>query len=1009
MRFHQLTISAFGPFAGTESVDFEELNAGGLFLLTGPTGAGKTSVLDAICFALFGSVPGARGVKTLKSHHADPEARPEVALDFSIGGRRFLVRRSPEWSRPKRKGSGVTTEKASASLIETTGGTEHFVSSRAQEVGHLVSGLVGMRASQFVQVAMLPQGEFAKFLRADSQDRHDVLQQLFRTDRFTRIEDWVHERSRTLRDRAGTEQVRVLRALDAIADRAAAQVPDELSGEALAAADPDQIRAWAAARLQDLQHAHTSSTGAHARAVDALQRARAGHEQATRAVEAVQRRDMARAARDSVPPEQEAEAARSALEADARAARCLPVLALLDGATETCAGTAERRRAADRAVDRLQLAGLLPAASMPDDLDGAARLTELGRALREQITRAEALLPREQTLIAARSARADDAHRLEQVRADLDQGQQRLAALPTRQQALRDELSALAETAAAAPVLDLELAGAREALEAARQLAACRAELEALRDGSRDARDRAADARDRLQDLVARRLAGMAAELAGRLADDVACPVCGSAEHPAPARPAADAVTETEQTEAAQRYDRLTAEHTEASNRVVAAERRLESLLHASGGCDAEQLRAQLTDLESRRLAAERAAAEHHSRSGELHELENELADAADRLHELDTQRALLEQALVEHDRAIREAEQEVAAVLGDDAGASGLGALLRRLRAALATVESAERDVRADDQAGERVTELAARAEQVAVEEQFGSAAEARKRALDEQTRAGLTRMLATRTEVLAQAEATLTDPAVSAVADLAPPDLARTQQLLAEAEARCAEATKRLHQHQEALAALTQHQSRLEEALADWAPARDEHERAASMARLVRGTGSDNYLQMRLSAYVLATRLDQVLEAANERLDQMRDQRYLLERTGKAARRNAQAGLGLQVLDSWTGEVRDPSTLSGGESFVVSLSLALGLADVVTQEAGGAEIDTLFVDEGFGTLDADTLDDVMDRLDGLRAGGRSVGVVSHVHELRSRIPTQLHVEKRRNGSSLLVRTLTA
>jgi exonuclease SbcC len=162
-----------------------------------------------------------------------------------------------------------------------------------------------------------------------------------------------------------------------------------------------------------------------------------------------------------------------------------------------------------------------------------------------------------------------------------------------------------------------------------------------------------------------------------------------------------------------------------------------------------------------------------------------------------------------------------------------------------------------------------------------------------------------------------------------------------------------------------------------------------------------------MRLSAYVLATRLDQVVEAANERLGHMRDQRYLLQRTGRALRRNSQAGLGLEVVDQWTGDTRDPTTLSGGETFVVSLSLALGLSDVVTQEAGGAEIETLFVDEGFGTLDADTLDDVMDRLDGLRSGGRTVGVVSHVTELRSRIPTQVHVEKGRTGSTIGTATL--
>jgi exonuclease SbcC len=192
------------------------------------------------------------------------------------------------------------------------------------------------------------------------------------------------------------------------------------------------------------------------------------------------------------------------------------------------------------------------------------------------------------------------------------------------------------------------------------------------------------------------------------------------------------------------------------------------------------------------------------------------------------------------------------------------------------------------------------------------------------------------------------------------------------------------------------------------DWEPARAEHATAEAMAKLVRGMGGDNQLQMRLSSYVLATRLDQVLEAANERLSHMRDQRYSLRRCGRA-RGGARAGLGLEVLDTWTGEARSPSTLSGGETFVVSLALALGLADVVSEEAGGMRVDTLFIDEGFGMLDPETLDDVMDRIDALRAGGRTVGVVSHVTELRGRIPTQVHVERGKSGSSVAVRTLVA
>jgi len=316
-------------------------------------------------------------------------------------------------------------------------------------------------------------------------------------------------------------------------------------------------------------------------------------------------------------------------------------------------------------------------------------------------------------------------------------------------------------------------------------------------------------------------------------------------------------------------------------------------------------------------------------------------------------------------------------------------------------------RDVLCDHEAASRrVVELEEHVESTARELGFTDVASLRAAALDPAERAGLDELLEARGEAEARARAVLEDDEVRALPAGAAPDVGGLADALTAAEEREAAATKALHRCDEVVGALRRHRRRLEEALADWAPAHTDFVRADSMAKLVRGMGGDNQLQMRLSAYVLATRLDQVVAAANERLAHMRDQRYLLQRTGRAARKGAQAGLGLEVVDQWTGDVRDPATLSGGETFVVSLSLALGLADVVTQEAGGTEIETLFVDEGFGTLDADTLDDVMDRLDDLRAGGRAVGVVSHVSEMRNRIPTQLHVEKRRNGSTVAVRT---
>jgi exonuclease SbcC len=174
--------------------------------------------------------------------------------------------------------------------------------------------------------------------------------------------------------------------------------------------------------------------------------------------------------------------------------------------------------------------------------------------------------------------------------------------------------------------------------------------------------------------------------------------------------------------------------------------------------------------------------------------------------------------------------------------------------------------------------------------------------------------------------------------------------------------------------------------------------------LSRCIDGTGGGNTLRMRLSAYVLAARLEQVAAAATERLEVMSGGRYALVHSAELAKGGGRSGLSLRVVDGWTGVERDTATLSGGESFLASLSLALGLADVVQAEAGGARIETLFVDEGFGTLDDDTLDEVMTVLDGLRDGGRTVGVVSHVAELRQRIPARVEVVKGRDGSHLLV-----
>jgi exonuclease SbcC len=364
------------------------------------------------------------------------------------------------------------------------------------------------------------------------------------------------------------------------------------------------------------------------------------------------------------------------------------------------------------------------------------------------------------------------------------------------------------------------------------------------------------------------------------------------------------------------------------------------------------------------------------------------------------------------HDRTLRTAAAEIADALDSETTElSPTGSLTTAVDGltawcdALVEAQHATADL---DAAEARLTDLTAQALAAAGEQGFASLADIEAARLSQDELDLLVGRLARRADEEGRVRAVLDDPEIADVgAADDPADVTQLAALVARTEADAADTARQLTLHEDRASALGGLVERISTAVEAWAPVRDESLRAASISKLVRGMGHDNELQMRLSAYVLATRLDQVVDAANERLGHLRDQRYLLQRTGRAERRSAQAGLGLEIVDQWTGDVRAPSTLSGGETFVVSLSLALGLADVVTHESGGTEIETLFVDEGFGTLDADTLDDVMDRLDGLRAGGRTVGVVSHVTELRSRIPTQVHVDKGRSGSTVTVHTL--
>ncbi len=696
------------------------------------------------------------------------------------------------------------------------------------------------------------------------------------------------------------------------------------------------------------------------------------------AAETVERLDLGRERHD-------AEAAR--LDRARRAVAVLPLARLLDERSQVCT-EAETSAAAAR-EDALQRG--IDVAAVPTALEAtSATLATL-----------TSLLPAERLVDELHEQRTTTETRLDELVGEDELGAAEATALMALDSELRATLGAIDAEADALPDLQSEVEQQRRTAEAHDDVARLTAELATAASEHAEARALVVDLRQHLLDLRERRIAGFAAELATGLVVGGDCPVCGSAEHPHPALPTDGQPTADAERDAQRAVDDAQAVEHAQQLRVRDLEVALTSAREGAGDGTVDEVRVRLADSQ-RRLAQTRA------RAAEREAIATRLQQTSTRAAQLDqaaTSRRVTAAELtttLSHLRIrIAEVEEQVAAARGDHPELRGAVAelterrdLLRRLRDDGVALEAARASL------GDAATALG----RAALEAGFDTADDARGSALDPASLAELEESVQGHRTALAAARQVLDEPDSWTLLTAPAPDVAG-------AEARAGAAAEALERgrgvHETATATherVRRLVGELTTALAAWAPVRDELALATSVSAFTEGKAPDNRLQMRLSAYVLAFRLSQVVAAANARLAGMSDQRYSLEHVGRRGAGETRGGLSLVVRDDWSGESRDPGTLSGGETFVVSLALALGLADVVAHEAGGADLQTLFVDEGFGSLDAETLDDVLDILDSLRENGRSVGVVSHVAEMRHRIPTQLVVSKARTGSTLEV-----
>ena len=1025
MRPHRLRVNAFGAFGGTVEVSFDDLAFSGLFLLHGETGAGKTTLLDAIGFALYGRVPGERGkARRLRSDHAAPGTPTEVQLEATLGGRRMRITRKPEQERAKLRGTGTTTEQAKVLLEEFTGGSWHAVSTRVGEADTEIADLMGMSADQFFQVVLLPQGEFARFLHADAGDRAKLLQRLFGTDRFHAVEEWLARRRKATADEVLQAKLGLSGLLARVAQAAGVPLPgDGVLGDSVQAGDGvlgDGVHAgdvlssevpggdavpssapWAARLAETAAAEAEACRGQVAACRQDLDRALDRQRETGHLADRQRRRAEALRTRDNLAA---AEAGLSDRRAGlAAAVRAADVAHALTEAERTGTALAHARAAEKRARDA---AGAAPGATAAG-LRAAAEehVTQLGRleALRS-VSRQAA--DEDQAAETARTAAAT-------LTAQIDAAAAELAGRQRQRPELSRERDQAAEAGQRLPAAQAEADRYGRAADDAAALAGARADASRQEQAYFTAKMEYLEFFEDASRLRRARIDGMRAELAATLVEGAPCPVCGSLDHPELCELRGERVTreqeeaaDAEAAQASEKAEMIGAKLGAADVRVTDLSARLQDAGFTVGG-DLASLRADAAGLaaaardrqaEMARLAA--AAARHGELQAALEALDQAIAATGTRLAELTEQRESgFRQAAEAGQRAGRHRESLLAQLGGPPDLDAALSAARQAADALIAAADAADATARAGADAS-RAGDLAVRA---AVEAGFAGLDAARSARRDAGWRAAAEQAIREHEASSGAVAELLADPDLDVPLDPAAdqPGAQAAVEAARKAHDDAVAAYDRAQHKAEQLAELTPQLTARLDALK---PLAEQAAEAKRLADLAAGLGA-NTLRMTLSSFVLAARLEEVAAAASERLVKMTSGRYSLVHTD--ARRGAgRSGLGLLACDGWTGVDRDTSTLSGGETFLASLALALGLANVVTAEAGGTRIEALFVDEGFGSLDEDTLEEVMTVLDGLREGGRMVGIVSHVAELRQRIPAQVQVRKGQSGSHLTVRT---
>ncbi|MFA0440319.1 hypothetical protein BCU70_19335 [Vibrio sp. 10N.286.49.C2] len=1010
MKPIKLTLSAFGPFAKTEVIDFALLGHSPLFLINGPTGSGKSSILDAICYALYGETTGSeRTGDQMRCDYASATMLTSVTFDFELSGEQYRIERSPDQEVPKQRGEGTTKRTHAAVLTKVS--DQSLIANKPKQVAVAIQELVGLDVKQFRQVMVLPQGKFRELLTASSKERELIFGQLFQTHIYSNIERTLLEKAAGIRkakdefdnqikgalEVAGLESEQQLKAQEDVLLPEVNSLKDELNQS-----DRALIEARKQAELATLQERKFNE-------LDEVAKSTLSH-QANRPIDDTNRIKLA--AFQSAVKLQPAYIQKNKLTADT---------VEMGQRLHIGAEKIEKAKASSDAANRA--------------LEKAQQQHNFTRTLDEELYRIKGYVVNVQQLELQRTELNNTSLAVTNLKTVVEKSKQAVATNLIRYEQSKDKL--LESERSVAMVKEKQLA--LEALQAKNELIGQLTKLieQTIAAGVRkkEIETQLASAKQHYHILQQQRIqaevdwhSGQAYLLSKSLEQGKPCPVCGSEAHPNPAAPIGAEVTvelvedyRVQELTAKTQLDGLVIDANRVADSVSQLEQRKNEVSHTlSISIDSvtqvreqvsSELRALLKEIKAlqtidlsalntqvdvakqshidaetrvkqQTAEAEKLVSSLSGLSAVVQELESQNQSPYKTLAELTARRQAVELEKTQLDNLIERSKKH----------AVESAELVTRYSAHFESLTTQSIQLQKDQQAAQQHWDESLEASDIINEASFNDAlmlsASVGQLENDIRQYERITTQLTERQALLSNELNGIVRPDVLLFTERVTQTELRYQSLLVSlqsAQSKLDNLTKVKH----ILTTLYTQNDALDK----------EYKVVGTLSDVANGrTGS----KVSLHRFVLGVLLDDVLIQASQRLRLMSKGRYDLKRKEVRSKGNAGSGLDLIVEDAYTGKWRDVATLSGGESFMAALSLALGLSDVVQSYSGGIRLDTLFIDEGFGSLDPESLDLAIQTLIELQQSGRTIGIISHVSELKEQMPLRLDVHASRLGSTV-------